>query len=119
MRMNGDWKAALGAAVNSNPDEATHEADEMPAEVAADALAEQGKQMLNVMLDKRNRNGKRVTLVTDFVGSDEALKVLAKELKQHCGVGGSARGGEILIQGDFRDKVLAFLKAKGFKARII
>ena len=117
--MNEDWKAALGAAFNYHPDEATHEADEMPAEVAADALAEQGKQMLNVMLDKRNRNGKRVTLVTDFVGSDEALKSLAKELKQHCGVGGSARGGEILIQGDFRDKVLAFLKAKGFKARII
>ena len=117
--MNEDWKAALGAAFNYNPDEATHEADEVPAEVAADALAEQGKQMLNVMLDKRNRNGKRVTLVTDFVGSDEALKSLAKELKQHCGVGGSARGGEILIQGDFRDKVLAFLKAKGFKARII
>ena len=119
MMMNEDWKAALGADFNYNPEEATHEADEMPAEVAADALAEQGKQMLNVMLDKRNRNGKRVTLVTDFVGSDEALKVLAKELKQHCGVGGSARGGEILIQGDFRDKVLAFLKAKGFKARII
>lgn len=119
MMMNEDWKAALGAAFNYNPEEATHEADEMPAEVPADALAEQGKQMLNVMLDKRNRNGKRVTLVTDFVGSDEALKVLAKELKQHCGVGGSARGGEILIQGDFRDKVLAFLKAKGFKARII
>ena len=117
--MNEDWKAALGAAFNYNPDEATHEADEVPAEVAADALAEQGKQMLNVMLDKRNRNGKRVTLVTDFVGSDEALKSLAKELKQNCGVGGSARGGEILIQGDFRDKVLAFLKAKGFKARII
>ena len=119
MMMNEDWKAALGAAFNYNPEEATHEAEEVPAEVAADALAEQGKQMLNVMLDKRNRNGKRVTLVTDFVGSDEALKSLAKELKQHCGVGGSARGGEILIQGDFRDKVLAFLKAKGFKARII
>lgn len=117
--MNEDWKAALGAAFNYNPDEATYEADEVPAEFPADALAEQGKQMLNVMLDKRNRNGKRVTLITDFVGSDEALKVLAKELKQHCGVGGSARGGEILIQGDFRDKVLAFLKAKGFKARII
>ena len=117
--MNEDWKAALGAAFNYNPDEATHEATEEPTDASADALAEQGKQMLNVMLDKRNRNGKRVTLVTDFVGSDEALKSLAKELKPHCGVGGSARGGEILIQGDFRDEVLAFLKAKGFKARII
>lgn len=119
MMMNDDWKAALGAAFNYNPDEATQDTAEDTSDAPADALAEQGKQMLNVMLDKRNRNGKRVTLVTDFVGSDEALKMLAKELKQHCGVGGSARGGEILIQGDFRDKVLAFLKAKGFKARII
>lgn len=113
-----DWKAALGAAFNYKPEETVTEPEET-AEATADALAEQGKQMLNVMLDKRNRNGKRVTLVTDFVGSDEALKQLAKELKQHCGVGGSARGGEILIQGDFRDKVLTFLKARGFKARII
>ncbi|MGN1245455.1 MAG: translation initiation factor [Muribaculaceae bacterium] len=119
MMINDDWKAALGAAFNYNPDEASQEAANEPQEIATDALAEQGKQVLNVMLDKRNRNGKRVTLVTDFVGSDEALKQLAKELKQHCGVGGSARGGEILIQGDFRDKVLAFLKDKGFKARII
>ena len=71
------------------------------------------------MLDKRNRNGKKVTLVTDFVCSDEALKELAKDLKQQCGVGGSARGGEILLQGDFRTKVLEILKARGFKARII
>lgn len=113
-----DWKAALGAAFNYTPEDTATEPEET-AETPADALAEQGKQMLNVMLDKHSRNGKRVTLVTDFVGSDEALKQLAKELKQHCGVGGSARGGEILIQGDFRDKVLTFLKAHGFKARII
>ena len=55
--MNEDWKAALGAAFNYNPDEATHEATEEPTDASADALAEQGKQMLNVMLDKRNRNG--------------------------------------------------------------
>lgn len=117
---NVDWKAALGAAFNYSPEEAT--AEEQPAcaqAEPADALAEQGGQMLNVMLDKRNRNGKKVTLVTDFAGSDEALKALAKELKQQCGVGGSARGGEILIQGDFRTKVLEILREKGFKARII
>jgi translation initiation factor 1 len=55
----------------------------------------------------------------NFDGSEEALKQLAKELKQHCGVGGSARGGEILIQGDFREKILAYLKDNGYKARII
>ena len=76
-------------------------------------------QRLDVMLDKRNRNGKKVTLVVNFDGSDDALKTLAKELKQHCGVGGSARGGEILIQGDYREKILEYLKSKGYKARII
>ena len=75
--------------------------------------------MVNVMLDKRNRNGKKVTLVTDLLCDDDTLKELARELKAQCGVGGSARGGEILIQGDFRDKVLAQLKARGLKARII
>lgn len=118
MMMTDDWKAALGAAFNYNPDDAPQE-EPATEEAPADALAQQGKTMLNVMLDKRNRNGKRVTLVTDFVGTDEALKALAKELKQHCGVGGSARGGEILIQGDFRDKILAYLKSRGFKARCI
>lgn len=117
---NNDWKAALGAAFNytleENPAEPDNSAD---TEATPDALSEQGKQMLNIMLDKRNRNGKKVTLITDFVGSEEALKDLAKMLKQQCGVGGSARGGEILIQGDFRTKILEILKAKGFKARII
>lgn len=117
---NNDWKAALGAAFNYVPEENAQTDDNTATDKpAADALAEQGKQMLNIMLDKRNRNGKRVTLVTDFAGSDEALKTLAKDLKQQCGVGGSARGGEILIQGDFRTKILEILKAKGFNARII
>lgn len=115
---NVDWKAALGAAFNYEPQPEPEQPDEASAG-SCDALAEQGKQMLSVMLDKRNRNGKKVTLVTDFVCSDEALKELAKDLKQQCGVGGSARGGEILLQGDFRTKVLEILEARGFKARII
>lgn len=117
---NNDWKDALGAAFNYVPEENPQPNDSDDNGTSApDALNEQGKQMLNIMLDKRNRNGKKVTLVTDFVGSEDALKALAKELKQQCGVGGSARGGEILIQGDFRTKILEILKSKGFKARII
>ena len=110
---NLDWKEKLGLAFNINPEDVKQ--DEEP-EVVEDKPC---TQRLDVMLDKRNRNGKKVTLVVNFDGSDDALKILAKELKQHCGVGGSARGGEILIQGDFREKILEYLKSKGYKARII
>lgn|SRR5574344_582583 len=110
-----DWKDMLGSAFGIDP--ASVESETEPE--AAEAEPHPGAMRLNIQLDKRNRNGKKVTLITDFTGSDEALKRLAKELKTQCGVGGSARCGEILIQGDFREKVLGILKEKGYRARII
>jgi len=113
-----DWKEKLGAAFNVNPDEVeienvTH--DSAP----KTTLEQQGKTMIDIILDKKGRNGKKATIVAKLMLDDAALKELAAQLKRHCGVGGSARGGEILIQGDKRDAVLSFLQSQGFKARII
>ena len=112
-----DWKAMLGAAFNVDPDAAAEETAQESA--PATATEQQGKTMIDIILDKKGRKGKQATIVANLTLDDENLKELAAQLKRHCGVGGSARGGEILIQGDKREAVLKFLKDQGFKVRII
>ena len=75
------------------------------------------EQLLEAHLDKKNRGGKVATVIKGFVGSTDDLKVLAKELKTLCGVGGSAKYGEIIIQGNFRDKIMDYLKNEGYKVK--
>ena len=113
-----DWKEALGKAFDVPVGEETTTPQEEPAD-NGDALTQQGKTRLDIVLERKGRGGKQATIVTGFTCDDEALKQVASHLKRTLGVGGSARGGEILIQGDFRQRVLDELTSMGFKARVI
>lgn len=74
-----------------------------------------GQQRLKIRLDRKMRKGKSVTLVEDFTGTSEALDTLGKALKQYCGCGGSVKDGSIIIQGDHRQKIAAYLSGQGYK----
>lgn len=107
-----DWKKRLGVVFSTNPD-FTYEEEV----VREEATLEPSKQNLIVSIDRKGRAGKQVTLVTGFIGTSDDLADLSRTLKVKCGVGGSAKDGEITIQGDFRDRVTAILKDMGYRAK--
>ena len=104
-----DWKDRLNVVYSTNPD-VKYELDDEEEQTTL----QPSQQRLRVQLDRKNRGGKVVTLVTGFIGTEDDLKELGKFLKSKCGVGGSAKDGEIIVQGDFKQKVLELLKKEGY-----
>ena len=110
--MSNDRKKRINVVYSTNPDFAYEYAGEAEPETLAPE-----RQNLRVVTDTKQRKGKTVTLVQGFVGTSDDLDALARLLKNKCGTGGSAKDGEILIQGDVREKVLTLLRTAGYRAK--
>ena len=105
-------KKAIGVVYSTNPEyQYQYESSKEPATLPPQ------QQDLRVFIEKKHRGGKTATIIKGFVGKQEDMEELAKLLKTRCGVGGSAKDGEIIIQGDCRDKVFEILLSKGYKAK--
>ena len=108
MKQN-DWKERLGVVFSTNPDYVYEAAaDEQP-----DTLPP-ARQRLRIRIERAGRRGKTVTLVTGFVGNSDDLKELGRQLKAHLGTGGTSKDGVIVIQGDVKEKVVAWLRQSGY-----
>lgn len=106
---SNDWKERLNIVYSTNPEfnYQTNESDDIE-------TIGKNNQKLRVSIEKKGRGGKTVTLVTGFVGTDDYLKELGRLLKTKCGVGGSSKDGEIIIQGEFKQRIIELLKAEGY-----
>ena len=104
-----DWKDRLNVVYSTNPNYEYENLNEEENETL-----EKRQQKLRVSIEKKGRGGKTVTLITGFIGKEDDLKELGKLLKTKCGVGGSAKDGEIIIQGEFKQRIIDLLKAEGY-----
>lgn len=110
--MGKKGKGRVNVVYSTNPD-FDYEHDE----VEENETLPNNQQLLYVSIDRKQRKGKEVTLVEGFVGTEDDLKTLGKALKSKCGVGGTVKDGEILIQGNCRDKVIAYLETEGYQTK--
>ncbi|MFW5821215.1 MAG: translation initiation factor [Bacteroidota bacterium] len=109
-----DWKKRLGMVYSTDPNfNYEHEGEK------EENTPDPSEQKLRIALDRKRRKGKTVSLVTGFRGKSEDLDELAKTLKKKCGTGGSTKDGEIIIQGDFRQRLKAILEEEGYKVKLI
>ena len=106
---NNDWKDRLNVVYSTNPDFKYESIEEEKAETLP-----KNQQKLRIFMEKKGRGGKTVTLIKGFIGTEEDLKELGKLLKTKCGVGGSVKDNEIIIQGDFKQRITDLLKAEGY-----
>ncbi len=104
-----DWKDRLNVVYSTNPN---YEYENLNEE--EDETLEKRQQKLRISIEKKGRGGKTVTLISGFIGKEDDLKELGKLLKTKCGVGGSAKDGEIIIQGEFKQRIIDLLKAEGY-----
>jgi translation initiation factor 1 len=104
-----DWKDRLNIVYSTNRDFEYESYNEEEEETLP-----KDQQKLRVSIEKKGRGGKTVTLIKGFVGTEDDLKELAKSLKSQCGVGGTAKEGEIIIQGEFKQRIIDILKTKGY-----
>lgn len=104
-----DWKDRLNIVYSTNPD-FSYQLDKEEEPTTVDPK----QQKLRVSIEKKGRGGKTVTVITGFIGSEDDLKELGRTLKTKCGVGGAVKDGEILIQGEFKQRIIDLLKAEGY-----
>ena len=113
MSKNKNSRSAVGVVYSTNPDYQYQYEDD---NTQPDTLPP-SQQKLRVRMERSGRGGKTVTIVTGFVGTDNDLNTLGRTLKTKCGVGGSVKDGEIIIQGDFRERLVTLLKEMGYPAK--
>ena len=106
---NNDWKDRLNVVYSTNPDFQYESIEEEEMETLP-----KNQQKLRVSIEKKGRGGKTVTLIRGFIGTEDDLKELGKLMKTKSGVGGSVKDEEIIIQGDFKQRIIELLKAEGY-----
>lgn len=112
-----DWKDVLSQIKIDNPSKNEHTpANNKPND--GESASNQPKETLRISIDRRQRKGKTATLIEGFICDDDDVRQMAATLKSRFGTGGSARGGDILLQGDWKEKAAEFLRGQGYKIKM-